>query len=419
MQITFENPSPFIWENPGLRITGCEPLTPVIVDIENYKREVHCHKGQAVYQSDENGVVDPGVQQSVFGSYFGVDPIGLYWSMAVLNVPSDDDWNVDYTTHFTAAGQHDTASASIVRKVLSKDVSVTPVQIEGAVAEYFLPRNPKHGHVITFGGSDGGITFGRRFAQFLSSNGYPCVAIAYFGFEGIAPILSRIPLEIVGNCISFIKKQPGYDGHIGICGISRGGEHSLLASCCHPEITATLSHTPSDVAWGGMLFEMDKASWTFKGEEIPWIACDITFENAVVGPDKLFLTTPGFRRLIRDQAAAARAQMPLERIAGDVLLISGDNDNVWCADEFCRRAVQRFKEKGFKNRVVHLAYENHGHETFTIGLLPTTQTAYKAMGITGCMGGDPKANAHATHATRRAMLEFLEQAFSNKKGVIP
>lgn len=415
MKITFDNDTPYIWENPGLKITGCEPLSPVVVDIENYKKDTLCHKGQAVFQSDEHGRVDPAVHQSVFGSYFGVDPIGLYWSMQVIEEPAGADWDVDFTTRFTATSQQETASATITRKVLSADVSVQPVQIEGVLAEYFVPANPKAGHVITFGGSDGGRGFGRAFAQFLASNGYPCLAIAYHGVEGVPPYISRIPLEIIGNCIAFIQQQPLHDGNIGICGISRGGELSLLASCYHPEINATIAHTPSDVAWGGMINEMDKASWTFQGEEIPWIACTFTFDEANVGPEKLILSTPSFRQLIQDEAAMARAQMPLERIQGDVLLISGDNDTTWCAEEFCQRAVQRLEEKGFKNRVVHLNYENHGHETFTLGLLPTTRTAMQYGEFTFTMGGDPKANAHATHATRAAMLEFLEKAFGKNE----
>ena len=44
-------------------------------------------------------------------------------------------------------------------------------------------------------GSEGRIEKAQNIAQLLSSRGYICLAIAYFGLEGLPKHLERIPLE--------------------------------------------------------------------------------------------------------------------------------------------------------------------------------------------------------------------------------
>lgn len=59
-----------------------------------------------------------------------------------------------------------------------------------------IKRQSKHQALIIVSGSEGRIEKAQNIAQLLSSRGYICLAIAYFGLERLPKHLKRIPLEL-------------------------------------------------------------------------------------------------------------------------------------------------------------------------------------------------------------------------------
>jgi hypothetical protein len=68
--------------------------------------------------------------------------------------------------------------------------------------------------------------------------------------------------------------------------------------------------------------------------------------------------------------AHAEAVIPVERINGPVLLISGRNDAMWPSTTMSDMVVHRLREKAFSHPVEHLAYENAGHAVSSPPALP-------------------------------------------------
>ncbi|BAF60519.1 hypothetical protein PTH_2338 [Pelotomaculum thermopropionicum SI] len=64
-----------------IKVTGLTPGAPVTLVAEQQDSSGIKWESRAVFQADQSGEVDPAVQAPVSGSYEGVDPAGLFWSL--------------------------------------------------------------------------------------------------------------------------------------------------------------------------------------------------------------------------------------------------------------------------------------------------------------------------------------------------
>lgn len=401
-----------IWDPVRVCVEGCMP------GVEAHLTATLVVCGRAISRSefkmvpDERGFIDFSTTPSVGGSYEGADELGYIWSMANLAEIPSDLWRADQTIELTCCQGDDLACGSYVRATLSDDVTVCPVSIEGVAAELFLPRDSNGTYLITFGGSDGGLAGGHKLATYFSSHGYPCMCISYFGLPGIEPELYAIPLEVIGNTIDKVKQMPGFNGNIGVAGISRGGELALLCSCYYPDIHATLAYVPSSIMWESEDIVRHGPSWSYGGVELPWVLCDWTGYEDVQHTGEEWSCTPVYVKAMDQKEMVEAARMPLERIQGDVLMVSGKDDAIWNSSQLCTMGVDYLHEHGFAHRVVHLDYDGVGHNVFSPG--PYSQMRFPPSFRGDCLkrGGDPSRNAHAQVEIREKSLEFLAQAFA-------
>src|SRR5205823_7722084 len=106
--------------------------------------------------------------------------------------------------------------------------------------------------VLVLGGSDGGIP--SHLAATLASEGFTCLALAYFGIAGLPRHLAEIPLEYVETALMWLGEQPLVAGtRVGVIGASRGAELALLAAASFPDrIGAVIAYAPSSVVFAGI-----------------------------------------------------------------------------------------------------------------------------------------------------------------------
>jgi len=110
---------------------------------------------------------------------------------------------------------------------------------------------------------------------------------------------------------------------------------------------------------------------------------------------------------LAEEATAERAAIPVERIRGPVLALSGTDDQLWPSGVFCDRVVQRLRANNHPYPYAHLSYDGAGH---TIGppWIPTTsQTGSNPFSNSYAFGGQPKPNAVANADSWPRVLEFL------------
>lgn len=316
------------------------------------------------FTADANGAVDVA------------DPMRLFWAAtrdrsSTANPPAA--WELVAEVNGAVV-----ARTTIERRAVAENVRITPVHEKGLVGVFYEPAGEgRHPGVLVLSGSGGGIPPASSYTGGLASRGYAVFALAYFGVEGLPRSLENIPLEYFGTALDWMLAQPSVDAaHIGVLGASRGAELALLLGSMIPQIRAVVAYMPSNVVWGGCCDRRDAPSWTI-----------------------------GRRPL------ALRAEIPVEKIHGGVLLVSGRDDGVWRSTDMGNAVMERLRRHQFAYPSKHLVYEGAGH---AIGrpYTPTTDLDNAHHPLTGRLmhlGGTPGGTAHAREDAWRQVLTFLAE----------
>ena len=119
-----------------------------------------------------------------------------------------------------------------------------------------------------------------------------------------------------------------------------------------------------------------------------------------------------FLRRLKDPAAVARADIPVERIGGPLLMFSGKDDQVWPSEVFAERVVTRLKEQRFAHPVEHYSYEHAGH-MITRPYQPTSDVRqvrlHPVSKRPNMAGGTPEGQAAANEDSWQKLLAFLDR----------
>jgi dienelactone hydrolase len=116
-----------------------------------------------------------------------------------------------------------------------------------------------------------------------------------------------------------------------------------------------------------------------------------------------------FHRRLEDTAAVARAAIPVERINGPVLLISGREDQVWPSFFMAEQVMGRLRRYSFNQSYRHLAYSGAGHaigRPYTSTMDVNVQRHRLAKTLLDS-GGNPQGTAWAREDSWSKILDFL------------
>jgi Acyl-CoA thioester hydrolase/BAAT N-terminal region len=175
-------------------------------------------QAQANFISDDNGRVDLSQQAPVSGSYDGVAPMGLFWSMARLpgeaSPPPVDAMMRPFWVRLEATSPEGVGAAkAIERLIAAPGVTRKPIRTAGLVGTSFLP--PGDGRfptVIIVSGGGGAIEEFK--GAVLASHGYAALALAYFAQPGLPRGLVNIPLEYFETAIGWVRAQPWFSDRL-------------------------------------------------------------------------------------------------------------------------------------------------------------------------------------------------------------
>ena len=202
-------------------------------------------------------------------------------------------------------------------------------------------------------------------------------------------------------------------------GAARGGELALLLGATFADVNAVIAYVPSGVLHGpfGPSEPGDsrpRAAWTHRGSPLPHLAQENQTSDlsAIVRRGGETVETPLHLSRLRDADAVARSTIPVERIKGPVLLISGKDDALWPSFTMAEIARRRLEQHRHPFPVVHLAYEGAGHAIYA-GYPVTTQSTSFTHPVSGqrhALGGTPRGNAEAAADSWPRLLRFLAQS---------
>lgn len=254
--------------------------------------------------------------------------------------------------------------------------------------------------IIVLGGSSGGLNEAR--AEKLAQLGFSTLALAYFAAEALPATLKHIPLEYFLRAMDWLQARFSID-RLALWGGSRGAEAALLLGALFPErISAIAAHVPSSVVYGALDLT-DAPAWIYGGKPLlpnaPFI-----FPSSFSGETEQnpILPTPLFLQGMQDQKAFHAAAIPVENLRCPLLLISGQDDQMWPSALFAQQIIDRLAAHGSPIQRRHLSYPQTGHAPSkgVAGFHPILKrwVAY---------GGSPEANAFAAQDWWEQTVRFF------------
>jgi dienelactone hydrolase len=385
-------------------VSGLEPKSVVTLHARSGAND-NPWTSSATFTADAAGRVDLARMAPDAGSYKEVDPMGLFWSASRVN-PDDAGLSVGGRTAVTAEswtltaeiGGAVVATARVRRRAVAPGVGVVPVRTNGLVGSFYEPARPgRHPAFLVLGGSGGGIPPPVGPAGGLASHGYAVLVLAYFGVPGLPRTLSNIPLEYFATALQWMSAQRSVDpSRLGVLGLSRGAELALLLGTIHRDLHAVVAYMPSNVIVRGCCDAGTPVAWTLGGRAVAPVPS---------GP-------------VRRSMTMDRPEIPVERINGAVLLISGRDDEVWPSTEMADEIMARFRQHRFAHPFVHLAYDHAGHgigRPFT-STMELNSRRHPLTGRIMRMGGTPAGTARAGADSWRRMLAFVDEHLQNSAG---
>ena len=385
-------------------------------------------RSHATIIADDAGRVELIRDAPVTGTYSGVSGMGLFWSMAPVSgqsVPAPSDWamrpSIVRIEAETSGGRR--AEATLERRLAGPGVTRRPIREAGVVGTLFLPPGAgPHPAIVVLGGSDGVLPEHR--AALVASHGYAALALGYFRGPGLPTELTEIAVEYFENAVRWMRAQPWLrDRYLAVWGASRGGELALLLGATIPEINAIVAYAPSGVLHGDFPptepgDPAPRAAWAHRGQPLPYLQENNTADDpaSVDYATVPVAESPRYLSNLRDELAVERATIPLEKTRGPILLVSGEDDQIWPSSVLAEIAIRRLAKHRHAYPFRHLRYEGAGHGIY-IPYSPTTQIAYvhAVNGVHYTGGGTPRANAEAGVDAWRHVRAFLEEGVSRRK----
>ncbi len=192
-----------------------------------------------------------------------------------------------------------------------------------------------------------------------------------------------------------------------------------MAAALYPEVAAVVAKSPSHALWEGLTSKrMPRGpAWTYGGKPLPYLPNRIGLGYAVrYAWDSLVRnpipTTPLFLDNLAEVSAGTDAGIPVERIRGPVLLLSGEDDQVWPSLLMTRRVIDRLRRTRHPYADRHLSYAGAGH-WLPEAYVPTAGSRAR---MKYAIGGTPEGTARAQADSWPKIVRFLTSPRAEARG---
>ena len=192
------------------------------------------------------------------------------------------------------------------------------------------------------------------------------------------------PLERIEKAIEWLKNNG--NGKIGVVGGSTTGTLALTAASYFPDITLTMAMTSSDFIWQG--FEQGKKDgcrewpvegkslFSYCGKPLPYmpfcykhpeywqvVKSETKKSGNMIDSKKIFDESEEAHPITEDEF------IKIENIKGKLLMIGAEDDCLWNAAKYVKRAEKRLTEKSHDCDAEFVAYKHGTHFVFPESLL--------------------------------------------------
>jgi dienelactone hydrolase len=253
----------------------------------------------------------------------------------------------------------------------------------------------------------------------LASRGFAVLGLPYYSpiqFPAGKAEIPELPanfveiaVERLNDAYEWLKARPDVDAtRIALHGTSKGAEFALIAGTEFSWIKAIVAPVPTDVVWegwGNNVAPGTKSSFSLNGKALPFVPY-LDFGEELkgfqTGTDVRF-RRPQDRGRAAHPLAAVKARIPVEKFKGPLLVIGGQDDQVWASGMMAHNIAEKRAAHGLET--VALIYSDAGHALSGHGFQPTTQLNAGPMK----MGGTPEGNGRASGDACPKTIAFLKR----------
>lgn len=383
-----------------IRISGAAPGAEVtVIGVSRFWDDKKMLRSEAVFRADAAGCVDLSRDAPVRGSYAGVHPAGLFWSMTGAGA-CDADTPPHRVVRIEVVAGSARATAVLKLPGTGRDVVKRPAPFPGAFLAA-LPGVKRRPTIIGLSGSDGGDGAGHYHAAKLASRGYAVLGFPYYSpltletpIAGLPTAFQEIPVDRLQAAYEWLCEQSEVDpDHVGIWGGSKGAEFALIAATKFSWIKSVVAVAPTDVVWEGWdegaTVHVETSSFSWQGAPLPYTP---TVDTGSI-----------FENLVRGRAAHPReaelARIPIESYRQPLMLIAGEDDEIWPAADMARAIAKHRAEAELLTEM--LIYPEAGHQLADDG--------YSSAEWSCKTGGTLQAQGVARRDAFVKALRFLEE----------
>ncbi|MDQ3875192.1 MAG: hypothetical protein M3322_06525 [Actinomycetota bacterium] len=348
----------------------------------------------------------------------GEGAAALFWNMEFVSeeaaptafvAPAD---LLEYRLEARCGDESD--AARLIRRWSAEGVERSEVRGDGFAGALFSPAAARGQGVLVLPGSTG-VSAIEPLAALLASHGHITLAAAYMQEPGLPSALREIPVEVIGEAL---RKLEDIAGPPAVLAASLGTQ-GMLAALARGAAAATkaVAIAPSSVVWQA-LSETGRppktAAWSNGGEPLPWLEMHgerllpEMVKHALLDrfsrhprPRAMHML-PAYAPSLGKKDEVERASIPVEKIECPLLLLSGEDDQIWPAAEMGEAIAERRRDAGVGARDRLFAFPDAGH-FLRPPITPTTVPWTDEL----VSGGSAEGNARAQSEGWNAILSFL------------
>ncbi|XP_040297135.1 acyl-coenzyme A amino acid N-acyltransferase 1-like [Bufo bufo] len=388
-----------------IKVTGLQPSQKVTIRLTLKDDKGQLFQSRAFYEADDAGEVSLDKTAALGGTYQGVYPMGLVWSLKplkpfqrpmkkdVANCPFE--YTVDLFDSLSlglSADPQPTLTKTCTRWHMAPGIQKTQIK-EGRIrGTLFYPTGEgSYPGIIDLFGGGGGLAEYR--ASLLASHGFVVLALAYFAYSDLPQTFQKLHLEYFEEAVDLLLKHPKVSKtKVGVLGVSKGAEVALVLASYLPRVGATVSINGTCYVYGGSIYHEGKV--IIKGT--PYVQ-----EKMVITADG-FLKTAGF---YEDSPASS---IPVERAQGHILYITGEADQYFNSKHFAKVALSRMKKHGRTNGRM-ISYPGAGHQIEPPGFPFCWASSLRGHNIPLIAGGEMIPHCEAEESVWREIQLFFRQ----------
>lgn len=257
------------------------------------------------------------------------------------------------------------------------------VKTDGFYGAYWKNKKETNSAIIAMLGDDAEDYMAKSCVKWLKKNGVNVLTMspAKKNFSH-----HNYPLERIEKAIELLKNNG--NKKIGIVGGSTTGTLALTAASYFPDITLTMAMTSSDFIWQG--FEQGKKDgcdewpvdgeslFTYRGKPLAYmpfcykhpeywqvVKSETRKSGNMIDSKKIFDDSEEAHPITEDEF------IKIENIKGKLLMIGAEDDCLWNAAKYVKRAEKRLSEKSHDCDAEFVTYKHGSHFVFPESLFKT------------------------------------------------